>query len=143
MTQLTMGTHIIPTLRYRDAKAAIEFLTRSFGFETRIVVPGEAPGSVGHAQLTSGPSMIMLATQGRHGDFDKLMTLPSQAGGCTQAIYIVVDDADSHHARAVAAGAEIVMPPTDWDHGGRGYTCKDCEGHVWSFGTYDPWTASH
>ena len=143
MTQLDRGSLIIPVLRYRDAPAAIDFLARAFGFEPRIVVPGAEPNSVVHAQLCLGPRMVMLATQRQHGDFDRLMTLPLQAHGNTQAIYVVVEDVDAHCARAVAAGATVVTALADWDHGGRGYTCTDCEGHVWSFGSYDPWTAAH
>jgi uncharacterized glyoxalase superfamily protein PhnB len=51
---------------------------------------------------------------------------------------VIVEDPDAHHARAVAAGAEVVMPLEDKDYGGRGYSCRDPEGHVWSFGDYDP-----
>ena len=40
---------------------------------------------------------------------------------------------------AQAAGAEIVIDIKDEDYGGRGFTCRDPEGHVWSFGSYDPW----
>ena len=54
---------------------------------------------------------------------------------------IVVDDADKHYARAVAAGAEIVMEIRDEDYGGRGYSCRDPEGHLWNFGSYDPWAS--
>lgn len=52
---------------------------------------------------------------------------------------MVVTDADAHHARAKAAGAEIVIDLVTQDYGGRDYTCRDPEGHIWTFGTYDPW----
>ena len=42
-------------------------------------------------------------------------------------------------ARAVAAGATIVIDIADQPYGGRGYACKDPEGHYWWFGSYDPW----
>jgi uncharacterized glyoxalase superfamily protein PhnB len=62
-----------------------------------------------------------------------------RAGGRnTQSVYVVVEDPDAHHARAVAAGAKVVMPLEDKDYGGRGYSARDLEGHVWSFGNYDP-----
>lgn len=57
----------------------------------------------------------------------------------SMSVYVVVADADAHEATAAAAGAEIVMPSEDQAYGGRLYTCRDPEGHVWSFGTYDPW----
>jgi uncharacterized glyoxalase superfamily protein PhnB len=88
--------------------------------------------------------MIMLgsAVRGKAADnaFDRLMKLPGEIGGCeTQTAYVVVPDADAHYARAKAAGAEIVIDLKDEDYGGRGYSCRDLEGHLWSFGTYDPW----
>lgn len=64
---------------------------------------------------------------------------PRQLGGAmTGGIYVVVDDADSHHERARDAGAEIVQPLADEDYGSRGYAARDPEGHVWNFGTYRP-----
>ena len=129
---------IIPTLRYRDAAAAIEWLCRAFGFERRLVVPGEH-GRIEHAQLVLGNGMIMLGTQ-RDDEFGKLQKTPAEIGGVgTQSPYIIVADADAHHARAVAAGAKVVYALKDEDYGGRGYSCRDPEGHLWSFGTYDPW----
>jgi uncharacterized glyoxalase superfamily protein PhnB len=52
---------------------------------------------------------------------------------------MIVPDPDAHYARAKAEGAEIVIDIKDEDYGGRGYTCRDLEGHVWTFGSYDPW----
>ena len=56
------------------------------------------------------------------------------------SLYIVVADPDAHHARAVAAGAEVVRELTDTDYGSREYGVHDPEGNSWSFGTYDPST---
>ena len=128
---------IIPALRYRDAPAAIEWLCHAFGFERHLVVPDEK-GGIAHAQLTFGNGMIMLGS-GHGGDYDTLITQPSDAGGVTQAPYIVVAEVDAHYARAKAAGAEIVIDIADQDYGGRLYVCRDPEGHVWNFGSYDPW----
>ena len=133
-----MRANIIPCLRYRDAAAAIDWLCRAFGFERHMVVPGEG-STIAHAQLTLGNGMVMLGSA-RDDEFGKLMKTPAQVGGVsTQSAYIVVADADAHHARAVAAGAKVVYPLEDADYGGRGYSCLDPEGNVWSFGTYDPW----
>lgn len=130
---------VIPCLRYQDAPKAIDWLCRAFGFEKQLVVPND-DGTIAHAQLTHGRGMIMLGSAGRHGGgFDQLVKTPAQVGGIgTQSSYVVVDDADAHLARARAAGAEIVLDIQDADYGGRGYTCRDPEGHVWSFGSYDP-----
>ena len=133
----TRGAVIIPALRYRDSPAAIEWLCRAFGFETHLVVPGPN-GTIAHAQLTFGNGMIMLGSA-RDDEFGRLMTVPTARGPVTQSPYVIVADADSHYARAKAAGAEIVMDIKDEDYGGRGYSARDPEGHLWNFGTYDPW----
>ncbi len=131
---------IVPTLRYDDAPAAIDWLCRAFGFERHLVVDGE-DGGIAHAQLRLGDAMIMLASA-RDDDYGRLVVPPGRVQGlCTQAAYVVVPDADAHCRRAVAAGADIVLPLEDADYGGRGYSCRDPEGHLWNFGTYDPWPA--
>ncbi len=137
MTERTRA-NIVPTLRYRDAASAIEWLCRAFGFEKHLVVPGEG-GTIAHAQLTLGNGMIMVGSA-RDDAFGKLQKTPADVGGVgTQSSYVIVPDADAHHARAVAAGARVVYPLKDEDYGGRGYSCLDPEGHLWNFGTYDPW----
>ncbi len=130
--------NVIPAMRYHDAPAAIEWLCKAFGFEKHLVVPGEN-GTIAHAQLTFGNGMIMLGTA-RDDEFGKVVKPPRDLGGIgSQSPYIIVADADAHYRRAVAAGAKIVLDIEDKDYGGRGYTCRDPEGHVWSFGSYDPW----
>jgi len=134
-------SNVIPTMRYHDASAAIEWLCKAFGFEKCLVVPGEN-GTIVHAQLVFGNGMIMLSSAQRN-EFDRLVRSPRDLGGVgSQSPYIIVEDADEHYGRAVAAGAEIVVDIKDEDYGGRGYSCRDPEGHVWSFGTYDPWIAA-
>lgn len=122
-----MPQTLFPILRYRDPAAAIDFLGRAFGFE-RIAVHHDDDGAVQHAELRFGASMVMLgpARDGAH-----------PPPGST-AVYVVVTDADAHHERAVAGGADIVMQLTDQDHGSRDYAARDPEGNVWSFGTYAP-----
>ncbi|MCF3180934.1 MULTISPECIES: VOC family protein [unclassified Streptomyces] len=123
---------ICPTLLYRDAKGAIKLLTEAFGFSQVAVYEGE-DGSVMHAELAYGNGVVMLGSQGRGGTFDKLMEGAGPAG-----VYVVVDDVDAHHQRAVDHGVEIVAPPTDQDYGSRDYMARDAEGNIWSFGTYTP-----
>jgi uncharacterized glyoxalase superfamily protein PhnB len=132
------GRTIVPTLRYRDVAAAIEWLCGAFGFERHLVVPGE-DGAVRYAELTFGDGMIMLGPV-EDSAFGGLMTQPADAGGAeTQICYLFVADAAAHCARAKAAGAEIVLDIEEEDGGARGYSCRDPEGHIWNFGTYDPW----
>jgi uncharacterized glyoxalase superfamily protein PhnB len=59
---------------------------------------------------------------------------PSQAG--TFGAYVVTDEPDALHARAKAAGAEIITDPHDTDYGSRDFAARDPEGNRWSFGTY-------
>ena len=131
---------IIPALRYRDAAAAIEWLCKAFGFEKQAVYAGQG-GVIEHAQLTFGNGMIMLGSE-RDNEYGRLLKPAREVGAVTQSVYVFVDDADAHYARAKAAGAEIVVDIKTQDYGGRDYTCRDPEGNVWSFGTYDPWSAS-
>ncbi len=132
-------TTVIPCLRYRDAPAAIEWLCTVFGFEKHMVVPGDNK-LIAHAQLSFGNGMVMLGSANRPGsEFDKLIKQPDDIGGAqTQTIYVVVPDADAVYARVRRAEAEIIIDIKDEDYGGRGFTCRDLERHVWSFGTYDP-----
>ncbi|MFE5297439.1 VOC family protein [Streptomyces sp. NPDC056632] len=123
---------ICPTLTYEDAKAAIRLLTEGFGFTADAVYEGE-DGRVVHAELSYGNGKVMLGSKGTGSRFDQLMRGAGPAG-----VYVRVTDVDEHHARAVAQGAEIVMPPTDQDYGSRDYMARDAEGNVWSFGTYAP-----
>ena len=134
-----MSSTIIPTLKYENADAAIEWLCRAFGFEKHLVVRGK-PGIVEHAQLTLNGGMVMLGSA-RDTPFDTLQKPPEAVGGVgTQSPYIVITDVDAHFRHAVEAGAEIVMEPEDQAYGGRLYSCRDPEGHLWNFGSYNPWS---
>ena len=134
----TTTATIVPTLRYRDAPAAIEWLERAFGFRKHFVVP-DGEGGVAHAQLTFGNGMVMVSSA-RDDAFGRMQRpLESRDAPVPQSPYLIVTDVDAHHARALAAGAEVVLPPEDKDYGGRGYGCRDPEGNLWSFGSYDPW----
>jgi uncharacterized glyoxalase superfamily protein PhnB len=140
MNQVPPGAKacVIPTLRYRDGQAAIEWLCKAFGFEAQLVVP-DSGGAIAHAQLTFGNGMIMLGSAANN-DFHRLVKSPLESGHPgSQSAYIVVADVDRHHGTAGAAGAEIVIALQDQAHGGRAYSCRDPEGHIWNFGSYDPW----
>jgi uncharacterized glyoxalase superfamily protein PhnB len=124
-----------PFLRYEDAAAAIDFLKRAFGFEEKLVVPGP-DGSIAHAQLALGGDVVMLGSA-RADDTLGLRT-PRALGGVSGGIYVTVADPDAHHARAVAAGAHVIMPLVNQDYGSREYGVRDPEGNIWCFGTYAP-----
>jgi uncharacterized glyoxalase superfamily protein PhnB len=119
---------IYPVLRYAEPASAIKILVDAFGFAEHEVHSGP-DGEIAHAELSFDNGMVMLGpTGGSEAVFDT----------GAQSIYVVADDVDALHARAVAAGAEIVYPLTDQDYGSRDFSAKDPGGNVWSFGTYRP-----
>jgi uncharacterized glyoxalase superfamily protein PhnB len=130
---------VIPGLRYRNAKAMIDWLCEVFGFEKQAVHAG--PGDiVMHAQLTFGNGMIMIGSVNSATPSSKLLRQPDEIGGAeTQAPYLVVSDIDAIYARAKRAGARMVMDLEEKEFGGKAFTCTDPEGHLWHVGTYDPW----
>lgn len=131
---------LMPTLRYKDAPAAIDWLTRVFGFE-RHAVYANPDGTIAHAELTLGNGMIMLGSC-KNDEYGRSFKSPTDLGNIeTRSAYIVVPDADAVYARAQSAGASIVRPIQNMDYGSREFTVKDPEGHSWSVGTYDPWAA--
>ena len=134
-----MTSTIIPALRYRDPDTAIAWLCEAFGFEEHLVARGD-DGAVVHAQLVLNGGMLMLGPFGQHGEYDKFIAMPDEAGNReTQSPYLVVADADKQFEQAKATGAKIIMEIADQDQGGRLFTCLDPEGHLWSVGDYDPW----
>ncbi len=83
--------------------------------------------------------MIMLSSQTASDYADEAgMISVEQAGGNTQAPYIVIDDVDAHAETARDAGAAVFREPRDEDYSGRVYSARDPEGYIWSFGNYDP-----
>jgi uncharacterized glyoxalase superfamily protein PhnB len=137
-TSAIHGSTIIPSLRYRDAHAAIDFLCEAFGF-TRHAVYENEKGGVEHAQLTYGNGMIMLG-EVRDDEFGQRIAQPADIGGReTQCASVTVVDCKAHYEQSRAAGAVIVDDYAEKDYGGAGYSCRDPEGHLWYFGSYDPW----
>lgn len=135
------GTRLLPVMRYRNVAGAIAWLGRAFGFQEHHVVRCD-DGSILYAVLSFANALIMLGPV-RSTEFDGLMKQPDEIGGAeTQSCYFVVDDAAAHCAAAKAAGAAIVLDVKEYDYGGQGYSCRDPEGHIWSFGTYNPCRAS-
>jgi uncharacterized glyoxalase superfamily protein PhnB len=133
-------TTILPVLRYRDAPAAIEWLCQTFGFEKHLVVPN-TDGTIAHAQLSFGSGMIMVGSAPNDGikaDPGARQTDDASRAQMMSA-YVVVTDPDATFANIKAAGAKIAMEIRDEDYGGRDFSCYDLEGHLWSFGSYDPW----
>ena len=131
------GARLIPNLVYHDADEAIIWLDRAFGFTVLLRVEGEGD-KIAHAQLVRDEMMIMLSST-RDDDFGKNFDTPQVRDISTQGAYIVVENVSAAYERALAAGAQTVMPLQTQDYGGEGFTVRDPEGHIWSFGDYDPW----
>ena len=133
--------NLIPCFGYRDPEAAIKWLKSAFSFKEHSRF--EDQGKVVHAELSFGNGMIMLGALDPNGPFGRFLIQPQEIEGKqTQAPYIIVEDADATYAdvqAALAKGGEMLIDIHTADYGGRGFTCRDPEGHVWSVGTYDPW----
>lgn len=126
---------------YQDAKSAIDWLCRAFGFEVRLKVDGP-DGRILHSELTYGGGVVMVGEESAPNEplpAKQMSRSPRSAGGAnTQSIMVYVDDADAHCAHARRAGAQIVKEPETTDYGpeywaDRSYGAIDLEGHRWWF----------
>jgi uncharacterized glyoxalase superfamily protein PhnB len=134
MTTPAPRTGVWPSLRYRDAPAAIEFLVDVFGFERVEVYLSDDGSEVEHAELSwpLGGGLMLGSARETHD-------WPQLAGHA--ALYVVTDDPDGLYERAVAAGARVTHELRDEDYGSRGFAVRDLEDNLWSFGTYAGGTA--
>ena len=127
------SSDVYPSLTYDDARAAIDWLTRAFGFERRFVVPGEGD-RIEHSELSFGNAVLMISSP--KAEFDRVS--PRHSQGLPHTLSLYVADPDAHFAQAMKAGARLVRPLQDEGYGARGYMVADPEGHLWYFGTYRP-----
>lgn len=139
MRMSTQLSPIFPCLRYKDALRMIDWLVDVFGFEKHAVYE-DGQGGVAHAELRFGSGMLMLGSgKESASEWGRLLRPQCDIGELrANSIYLAVDDLDARYERAKAAGAEILMEPTDQDYGSRDFICLDPEGNMWSFGTYWP-----
>jgi uncharacterized glyoxalase superfamily protein PhnB len=125
----------LPTLRYRDANAALDWLQRAFGFEEK-EAHRDDEGVVHHAELRLDGGMVMVGEQRDGGHLGGHEPDPLAS---TLGIYVAIEDPDAHYAQAKAAQASIVRELVETEYGSREYSARDVEGNLWSFGTYDPY----
>jgi PhnB protein len=129
------GAHTLsPHLVVKDAAAAIEFYKKAFGAveECRLVMPDT--NQVVHAGLRIGDSMLMLG-----GEFEGSSCgskSPATLGGTPVTVHVFVENVDEAFKKAITAGAQEVMPPTDMFWGDRYGKLKDPFGHEWSIATH-------
>jgi uncharacterized glyoxalase superfamily protein PhnB len=135
---MSTQSSVTSSLAYRNAPEAIEWLCGVFGFAKHAVYPGPN-NTILHSELTLGSGMIMIGSL-MDGPYRPFTKHPDEIGGAeTCHLNLIVDDADAIYTRAKTAGAEILFDIEDKHYGGRGFTCRDLEGHIWNVGTYDPW----
>lgn len=122
-----------PILHYDDTRGVVRFLVDTLGFGESVVATDD-DGDIVHAELTwpGGGAVVVGGTKhtgGVHGGL--------RPGN---ALYVVTQDVDAVHARAVAAGGDVVHAPhpTTFGSGAQAYACtiRDPEGGMWTFGTY-------
>src|SRR5689334_25108695 len=102
-------------LAYERAAEAIDWLSKAFGFEVKLKVPGEG-GRIEHAELVFGEALFMVGDP--KPERTPYRKAPSEIGGVnTQSILIYVDDVEAHCTRARAAGAKITTEIATHDYG--------------------------
>jgi uncharacterized glyoxalase superfamily protein PhnB len=121
---------VYPTLTYRDVDAALAFLTVAFGLEID-ELDRDDMGAVRSASVRAGEGRVLIQQD-----------LPAELHGTHLGqgwIYVTVPNADAHFARARDAGALVLSDPHGSPDGTfRGYSARDPEGNLWSFGTDRP-----
>jgi uncharacterized glyoxalase superfamily protein PhnB len=119
----------IPSLAYKDNRAALTWLRDAFGFETSEVLT-DAEGNIVHAEMTHGDGIVMIGAE--WADWTRS---PASVGGKnTQRVHVRMDRGiDEHYAHSRQAGARIVKELEDQFYGERTYIAADLEGHCWTF----------
>lgn len=119
---------ICAAFRYRDAVAAMDWLSRAFALVAEHD-HRDGAGRVVHAELSLGRDTVMLSDE-----------LPADTlwGDNELCTCVHAEDPDRHYANAERAGAEILRAPFDTPYGSRDYYARDPEGFLWGFSTYRP-----
>jgi len=121
---------VIPRLVCRDPAAAIDFCVSTFGAIERLRRLGP-DGNVAHAMMTIGPAMIMI-----EGEWPTLTSrAPNPDGSSPVVIYVYVEDVDKTVERAIANGAQVLVPLQNQFWGDRIAWIMDPSGHVWTVAT--------
>jgi len=126
------GYHsVTPYLIIDGASRALDYYKRVFGATERMRMPGPE-GKIGHAEISIGDSMIMLADE--HPEMGA--RAPRTVGGSAVSIMLYVNDVDATVKTAVAEGAKLLQPVEDKFYGDRMGTIEDPFGHHWHVGTH-------
>jgi PhnB protein len=126
------GYHAVTAyLGIKGAGEAIEFYKRAFGAKETVRIPGPN-GTIGHAELKIGDSLVMLADESPDMGF----LGPHSRGGSTIQLHLYVRDVDATVEKALAAGGKLTRPIEDKFYGDRAGTIEDPYGHVWYIATH-------
>jgi PhnB protein len=127
------GFHsVTPYLTVKNGAAAIEFYKRAFGATERFRMCGADGKSIGHAEITIGNSIVMLADESPQAGNKSPQTL----GATPVSLLIYVEDVDSAYKRAVEAGATVLRPVQNQFYGERSGCLTDPFGHMWTLMTH-------
>ena len=133
-------TGVDSLVHYRDVRAAVDWLCSTLSFEKHLTVRNE-DGSIRCAQLINGHTRVALAPIDGPV-FDEWVKQPDQGSRVephTCSFFVV--DADALYRSAKRAGAELIVENTNEnDRKQHFYSCRDLEGHIWRFKTFNPWT---
>ena len=121
---------IMPHLCVAGAADAIDFYTRAFGATEMMRLPGP-DGRLLHAAVHINGATVMLADE--YPEMEGYG--PAHWGGTAVTMHMPVPDVDAAMARAVEAGATVVMPASDQFWGDRYGVLRDPFGHQWSLAT--------
>jgi PhnB protein len=121
-----------PYLIVKGAAQAIEFYKNAFGAQELFRMAAPDDGSVGHAEIKIGDSIIMLADENPAMGYRG----PRSLGGAAVSTMLYVEDVDDRFSRAVAAGAKVQRPLENQFYGDRSGTVEDPFGHVWTIATH-------
>lgn len=128
---------LIPATRYRDPEAALAFIRDVLGL-AELAVFRDEDGRIVHAEMELGRGVMMFGPD-QDNDFQQVMVHPDEVGGReTTTIYAVVPDPAPCFDRCTAAGARIIQPLEAQPQGGSSFSVSDPEGHIWTFGDYEP-----
>lgn len=134
----TQAPAVVPMIAYEDGPAALEWLTRVFGFrEIRRVVA--ADGRLSHGEMQAGEGIIMLATPTplyesprHHRDQCDRARKWSEVPYVIDGVLVYISDVAGHFKRAKSEGA-LLLSPLEGDGPGARYRVEDFEGHRWMF----------
>ncbi len=118
-------TYAAPRIAFKNTAKAIDFYKAAFG--ARETMRFELEGSIPHAAIMIGDSLIMLADEWPEGGRFSAETL----GQSPVSIQLTVPDVDAFVERAVAAGAKVIIPVRDQFYGHREGTVVDPFGYSW------------